>query len=134
MGLLPAYAAAAAAATADEGALRPRLIRRRQRGRLRRSAEQFLEPQAGVAERSDQLAPQRVRVGAIRIDPEALNLAFDRRYVQGSEHPVPEREAATKIFVEMRRIVGVVNLMVRGLMNSRPSQPLNAIQTCECCR
>src|SRR4029078_6141632 len=54
VGLLPASAAAAAAATADEGALRPRLIGRRQRGRLRRSAEQLLEPEARGGERSQQ--------------------------------------------------------------------------------
>jgi hypothetical protein len=83
VGLVPAYAAEAAAATGNERLLSPRLIGRRQRRRLRRSSgEELSHSQRRLPERSDQLAPQRMRVGAIRLDPEGRDLAFGRRNVQ----------------------------------------------------
>jgi hypothetical protein len=123
VGLVPAYAAEAGAATGNEGLLSPRLIGRRQRRRPRRSSgEQLSESQRRLPERSDQLAPQRICVRAIRLDSEGRDLAFGRRNVQGPEHPVPQREAASQILVEMRRIARVVNLMM-GRAHEQPAQP-----------
>jgi hypothetical protein len=63
-----------------------------------------------------------MRVRAIRLDPKGRDLAFGRRNVQGPEHPVPQREAASQILVEMRRIARVVNLMM-GRAHEQPAQP-----------
>ena len=63
-----------------------------------------------------------MRVRAIRLDSEGRDLAFGRRNVQGPEHPVPQREAASQILVEMRRIARVVNLMM-GRAHEQPAQP-----------
>ena len=60
----------------------------------------------------DQFALQCVRIRLAR-ETEGEGLAFLFRHVERAEHPIPDGETASEILVEVNRIVGVVDLMMR---------------------
>src|SRR6185437_16341506 len=76
----------------------------------------------GVEERRDQLAFYAVRVVAAG-DAESELLALLRRHIERPEHPVPEREAAAEILVEVLRILRVVHLMMRRADEDTAGEP-----------
>src|SRR5262245_62654292 len=53
-------------------------------------------------------------------DSEGQPLTFALRKVQGSEKPVPDRQTAPEILVEVFRVVGMVDLVMRRAENHAP--------------
>ena len=46
-------------------------------------------------------------------DAEVQSLAFALGHMQGSEQPVPDRKTTPKILVEVYRVIGMVDLVMR---------------------
>ena len=99
-----AYPAATRAATRSGDLIRLLPIGRRERTRRRGPHETLFEQPRGPTEWGDQFAPDRVRVLTIRFDSEFKLFGLPRGNIQGAEYPVPHRQTASQIFVEVGRI------------------------------
>ncbi len=79
------------------------------------------QARGGAMERHQEFSPEGVRLLPVSADAEAQLLASPGGKVEGAEQPIPDREAAAQVLVEVDRIAGVMDLMMRGA-HDQPAQ------------
>src|ERR1700733_7470929 len=80
---------------------------------LRTPIEQRSQQQHRIRKGGEQLAPNGVGVRSIRFDAEFELLRLGWGDIGRSEHPSPQRQAASQVLVEVRRVARMVDLVMR---------------------
>src|SRR3954466_4884477 len=77
----------------------------------------------GALDRRDCELAERGHVGLADLHAKAERLRLLPPHTERAEQPIPDREAAAEILVEVKRVVRVMDLMVRGREEDAPREP-----------